>query len=79
MDSLESDDSSLVAAVANLKIMVSDKDAHSAEVLYYQHCYNKFTRDYKPAEGNWEEEDSVEKATGEKSFLTLLVMNQKHK
>ena len=35
-----------------LKIMVSDKDAHSADALYHQCCYNKFTRDYKSAESN---------------------------
>ena len=35
-----------------LKIMVSDKDAHSADALYHQCCYNKFTRDYESAESN---------------------------
>ena len=46
MDNLESDNSSLVAAVKRLKIdkMISDKDAYSADVFYHQRCYSKFTR-----------------------------------
>ena len=80
VDNLESDDSSLVAAAKRLKIMISDKDAHSADVLYHKHCYNKFTWDYKPAKSNREAKDSLEKATAEKRFSTLLktqVINQK--
>ena len=49
-------------------------------VLYHQRYYNKFTQDYKPVESNWEEK-SVEKATAEKRFLTLLktqLINQKY-
>ena len=76
MDNLKSDHSSLVVTVTSLKIIISVKDAHSADVVYHQRCYNKFTRDYKPAENNRKDEDSVEKATAEKKFLTLLVINQ---
>ena len=54
-----------------LKIMISDKDAHSADALYHQCCYNKFTRDYKSAESNWEAKDIVKQATTEERFLTL--------
>ena len=36
MDNLESDESSLVATAKRLKIMVSDKFGHSADVLYHQ-------------------------------------------
>ena len=36
MDNLESDDFSLVAAAKRLKIMISAKDTHSADVLYHQ-------------------------------------------
>ena len=67
MNNLESDDPSLVA-VERLKIMISDKDAHSTDVLYHQHCCNKFTRDHKPAKSNWEEKDNAEKGTAEKGF-----------
>ena len=69
MYNLESDDSSLVPAAKRLKIMISDKDALFADVLYHQHCYNKFTRDYKPAKSNREAKDNVEKATAEKMFF----------
>ena len=41
--------------------MISDKDTHSADVLYDQRCY-KFTHDSKPAESNWEDNKSIEKA-----------------
>ena len=78
MDNLESDDSSLVAAAKRLKI-ISDKDAHSTDILYHKRCYSKFTRDYKPAKSNRVAKDSLEKATAEKRFLTLLktqVINQ---
>ena len=51
--------------------MISDKDAHSADALYHQCCYNKFTRDYKSAESNWEAKDIVKQATTEERFLTL--------
>ena len=79
MDNPETGDSSLVAAAKKLQIPISEKDAHSADGLYYQ-CCNKFTRDYKPAKRNREAKDSVDKATAEKKFLTLLktqVINQK--
>ena len=55
--------------------MISNKDEHSADVLYHQRCYNKFTRYYKPSKSNRKAKDSVEKATAEKRFLTLI----KHK
>ena len=61
MDNLELNDPSLVAAVKRLNITISDKDAHSADVLYDQCCY-KFTHDSKPAESNREDNKSVEKA-----------------
>ena len=60
--------------------MISYKDHHSTDVLFHQRCYNKFTRDYKSVESNRKDKDSVEKATAEKRFLTLLktqVINQK--
>ena len=60
MDNLESDDSYLVAAVKRLKIIISDKDAHSVDIPSHQRCYNKFTRDYKPAKNDWEAKDSLE-------------------
>ena len=75
MDNLESDELPLVTEAERLKIMMSDNGAHFADVLYYQRYYNKFTRDYKPAESNRKNKDSVEKATAEKIFLVLL----KHK
>ena len=81
MDDLELDDLSLVAEAERLKIMMSDNDAHFADVLYYQRYYNKFTRNYKPTESKREDKDSVEKATAEKIFLGLLkaqVINQKY-
>ena len=59
MENLESNDPSLVAAAKRLTFMVWDKDVHSTDALYHQHCYNKFTRDYKPAEINREDKDSV--------------------
>ena len=81
MENLESDDSSLVVAAKRSKVMISDKgDAHSADVLSHQRCYNKFPRDYKPAKSNREAKDSLEKPTAGKRFLTLLktqVINQK--
>ena len=80
MDNLESDDSSLVVAAKRLKIMRSDKDAHSVDVLYHQRCYSKFTREYKPSKSDREAKDSAEKATAEKRFLMLIktqVINQK--
>ena len=81
MEYLESDGSSLVAAANRSKIMISDKgDAHSADVLCHQRCYDKFPRDYKPAKSNREAKDSLEKATAGKMFLALLktqVINQK--
>ena len=80
MDNLESHDSSLIVAARRLKTIISDQDAHFADVLYHKRCYNKFTRDYKPAKSNREAKDSLEKATAEKRFLTLLktqVINQK--
>ena len=58
--------------------MISDKDAHSADGLFHQLCYNKFARDYKSSKSNREARDSVEKS--EKRFLTLIktqVINQK--
>ena len=79
MDNLQLDNSSLVAAAKSLKIMISDKDAHSADGLYHQRCCNKFTRDYL-SKINREAKDSVEKATAEKRFLTLIktqLINQK--
>ena len=60
--------------------MISYKDHHSTDVLFHQRCYNKFTPDYKSVESNRKDKDSVEKATAEKRFLTLLktqVINQK--
>ena len=81
MDDLELDDLSLVAEAERLKIMMSDNDAHFADVLYYRRYYNKFTRNYKPTESKREDKDSVEKATAEKIFLGLLkaqVINQKY-
>ena len=81
MDNLQSDDSCLVAAVKKLKIMISDKDARSADVLHHKRCYNKFARDYKPAKSNRKAKDNLEKATAEKRFLTLLkthVINKKY-
>ena len=42
MDNLEPDDSSLGVVAKSLKIMISDKETHSADVLYHQRCYNKF-------------------------------------
>ena len=72
MDNLESDNPSLPAAAKSLKVLMSDKDAHSADVLYHQRCCNKFTRDYKPAKSNRKAKYSVQKATDEKRFLTLL-------
>ena len=39
MDNLQWDDPSLVVTAKRLKIMISDKDAHSADVLYHQRCY----------------------------------------
>ena len=61
MDNLELDDPSLVAAIKRLNLMISDKDTHSADVLYDQRCY-KFTHDSKPAESNWEDNKGIEKA-----------------
>ena len=80
IDNLQSDDSCLVAAVKKLKIMISNKDAHSSDVLQHKRCYNKFTRDYKPAKSNRKAKDNLEKATAKKRFLTLLkthVINKK--
>ena len=80
MGNLESDDSSLVAVAKRLKIIISDKNEHSTDVLYHQRCYNKFTWNYKPAKSNREVKDSLENATPEKRFLTLLktqFINQK--
>ena len=59
MDNLQSDYPSLVAAAKRLTILIPGNYAHSSDVLYHQHCYNKFTRDYKPAESNREDKDSV--------------------
>ena len=59
MDNLELDDSSLVAGAKKLKIMISDKNAHSTDVFYRQRCYNEFPRDYKPAESNREDKYSI--------------------
>ena len=53
------DDSSLVAVAKKLKIMISDKNAHSTDVFYRQRCYNEFPRDYKPAESNREDKYSI--------------------
>ena len=80
MNNLELDDSSLVAAAKRLKTMISDKDAHSADGLFHQFCYNKSTRDYKSSKSNREARGSVEKSKAEKRFLTLTktqVINQK--
>ena len=72
MHNLEPDHSSLVAVEKRLTIIISDKDAHSVDVLYHQHCYNKFTRNYKPSKSDREGKDSFEKAAAEKRFSTLL-------
>ena len=45
--------------------MISDKDAYSADVLYHQCCYNKFTWNYKQAQNNWENKDCVGKTPDE--------------
>ena len=78
---VESDDSSLIGAAKLLKIVISDKDAHSADVLYHQRCYSKFTQNYKPCKNNQETKDSVRKATPGKKFLAFIktqVINQKY-
>ena len=67
MDNLEWDDPWLVAAAKRLKLFSTTKAIN-------------FTRNYKPAESNWEDKDSVEKATARKKFLILLkiqAINQK--
>ena len=79
VDNLVLDDPSPVAAAKSIKIMISDEDAHSTDVLYRQRCYNKVTRDYKPAEINRKDKGSMKKVTPENRFLTLLktqVINQ---
>ena len=72
IDNLESDNSYLLAVAKMLKFMISDNYAHSADVPYHQCCYNKFTRDYKPAKSNLEAKESLEKNTAKKRFLMLL-------
>ena len=67
IDNLELDDPSLVATAKKLKIMILDKDSHSTDVFYHQHCSDKFIRDYKPVESNREVKNSVEKITAEKN------------
>ena len=67
MDNLELDDPSLFPATKRLKIMMSDKDARSTDVLYQ-------------AESNREGKGSIEKATAENRFLTIVktqVINSK--
>ena len=79
---VESDDSSLVTTAKLLKIMISDKDAHSTDVLYHQRCYSKFTQNYKPCKSNQEAKDSVKEATSAKEFLMFIktqVINQKYR
>ena len=68
MDNLESDDPSLVPAAKMLKTMISDKYAHSADVLYHQRCYNKFTRHFIPTKSDREDKNSVEKLLLKKDF-----------
>ena len=72
VDNLELDDSSLAEAAKSLKIVISDTDAHSTDVLYHQRCYNKFTRDYKQAVSDREDKGSMETATAENWLLTLI-------
>ena len=59
MDNL--DDSSLVAAVKRLTIMISDKDAILL-IFSMINAVNKFAHNSKPAESNREDNKSVEKA-----------------
>ena len=79
MNNLESDESSLVTAAKRLKIMVSDKVAHSANVLYHQAVVIS-SLDIANQVRVIGKTKTAQKAKAEKMFLMLLktqVINQK--
>ena len=72
-DDLDLGDPSLVVTAKGLIVMMSNKDAHSVEVLFYKGFYKNVTRDCKAAHTNEENKDSIEKSLNKYKEETELV------
>ena len=76
---VESNDPWFAAAAKRLKVITVNQDTFSADVVYHQKCYNKFTEEYEKI-AKKKPEINDEQVGAERKFLSPFkskVINQK--